>query len=253
MAATFKDHFSPHADRYAQARPTYPAALFDWLASQCDHHALAWDAGCGNGQAACDLAARFARVVATDPSAAQIAAAAPHAGVEYRVEPAEQPSLDDASVDLVTVAQAMHWFEPGAFHSAVHRVLRPGGVIAAWSYGLCHVDAAVDAVFMRLYDDVLGPFWPPERVHVESGYRNLPFPYEPLHAPAFVLLQSWTLPQYLDYLRSWSASQRYQRANGEDSISLMAEAFAAAWGEPTTPRDVRWPLAMRAGRMQRPE
>ena len=248
MGTTFKDHFSQHAADYAQARPTYPAALFDWLAAQCSGHALAWDAGCGNGQAAVDLAERFERVIATDPSATQIAAAVPHPSVDYRVEPAESPTLTDASADLVTVAQAMHWFDVTAFHASVHRVLRPGGLIAAWSYGPCHVDAAIDAVFMRLYEDVLGAFWPPERAHVETGYRDLPFPYEPVPPPSLELIQRWTLPQYLDYLRSWSATQHYLRVHGRDPVSVMTDDFALAWGKPDDARHVRWTLAMRAGR-----
>src|SRR5687767_1259250 len=171
---SFKDHFSGHAGTYAAARPRYPAALFDWLAAQCARHGLAWDAGCGNGQATVALAAHFVRVVGTDPSAAQVAQAEARDNVEYRVEPAEAPSLDDASVDLVTVAQALHWFDLERFHAAVRRVLRPGGLVAAWTYGLSNVDARVDAHFMRLYETILGPYWPAERSHVENGYAHLP-------------------------------------------------------------------------------
>src|SRR5690606_31583471 len=130
---SFHDHFSGHAAGYAQARPTYPEALFDWLAAQCAQRELAWDAGCGNGQAAIALARHFARVIATEPSAEQVAQAPAHPRVEYRVEPAESPSLADASADLVTVAQAMHWFDLDRFHVGVRRVLRPGGLVAVWT------------------------------------------------------------------------------------------------------------------------
>lgn len=246
--SAFKDHFSGHAARYAAARPHYPAVLFEWLAAQAPARRLAWDAGCGNGQAACALAEHFEHVVASDPSQAQIAAALPHPRVDYRVEPAETPSLEPASVDLVTVAQALHWFDLARFHAAVGRVLRPRGVIAVWSYGLTHVDAAVDAVFMQLYDDVLGRYWPPERVHVEQGYRRLPFPYAPIEVPEFVVEHDWTLAQYVDYLRSWSATQRYLQAEGNDPVALLEAAFARAWGASDATRRVRWPLAMRVGR-----
>lgn len=245
----FHDHFSGHAAGYAQARPTYPDDLFDWLATQCAQRDLAWDAGCGNGQAALALAARFAHVVATDPSAEQIAQAPAHARIGYRVEPAEAPTLDDASVDLVTVAQAMHWFDLDRFHAAVRRVLRPDGVIAVWTYGLSNVDREVDAVFRRLYDDVLGAYWPAERRHVENGYAELAFPYAAIAAPSFAMACRWTLAQYLAYLRTWSATQRYVRAMGEDPVQGLAADFADAWGDPAQARYVRWPLGLRVGRV----
>jgi SAM-dependent methyltransferase len=246
----FKDHFSGHAVGYAQARPTYPAAWFDWLAAQCARHDVAWDAGCGNGQASRALAAHFAQVIGTDPSATQIEAAIPQAGIEYRVEPAESPSLPDASVDLVTVAQALHWFDLDAFHAAVARVLRPGGVIAVWTYGLSLVGAAVDAQVRELYDGVLGEYWPPERRHVENAYAELAFPFDALAAPSFEMRCDWTLPQYLDYLRTWSATQRYLRATGDDPVTRFESVLASAWGEPNTVRAVRWPLGTRVGRLR---
>src|SRR4249919_1013204 len=152
----FKDHFSGHAAAYAQARPTYPAELFAWLASQCPRHELVWDAGCGNGQASVALAAHFQRVFASDPSATQIDAAMPHPSVRYSVEPAERCSLPDHCADLVTVAQALHWFDHAAFYAEVRRVLKPGGVIAAWCYERSSVSLAVDAVFTQLYLGELG-------------------------------------------------------------------------------------------------
>ncbi len=245
----FKDHFSGHATHYAQARPTYPEALFDWLAERCQQQALAWDAGCGNGQAALALAERFRRVVATDPSATQIAAALPHPNVEYRVEPAEASSLDPASADLVTIAQALHWLQHERFYAEVCRVARPGAVIAAWCYGLSSVSMPVDAVYHELYENRLGRYWPPERLHIETGYRDLPFPFAALTAPKFAMCLDWTLAQYLAYLRSWSAAQRYQAQTGDDAVTAIAPAMAAAWGDPDQVRTVSWPLSLRVGRV----
>jgi ubiquinone/menaquinone biosynthesis C-methylase UbiE len=246
---SFKDHFSGHAAVYREARPHYPDALFDWLAAAAPGRALAWDAGCGNGQAAVALAARFARVHAGDPSAQQIANADARANIDYRVEPAEQCSLPDASADLVTVAQALHWFDHPRFHAEVRRVLKPGGLVAAWSYADCRVDAAVDAVKDRLYVDLTGPYWLPERDHVESGYRTLPFPFEEFAPPRFELCMHWTLAQFLAYLRSWSASQRYLKATGVDPVALVETDLRAAWGEAATPRAVRWDFHLRCGRV----
>jgi SAM-dependent methyltransferase len=248
VAAAFKDHFSGHAAGYAQARPTYPSALFDWLGMRSPRRELAWDAGCGNGQASVALAAQFQRVVATDPSATQIAAALPHERVTYAVEAAEACSLPDGSVDLVTVAQALHWFDQPRFHAQVARVLRPDGLFAAWSYERCTVLDAVDAVFERLYGPELGAWWPPERAHVEARYATLPFPYDPIAAPELELRCDWTLAQYLAYLRSWSACQRRLKAEGVDAVSLLEPEFAVAWGDPGTVRPVRWALLLKAGR-----
>lgn len=246
---SFKDHFSGHAGAYAAARPRYPSELFAWLATQAPSTRLAWDAGTGNGQAAVALAAHFERVIATEPSAAQVDAAEPHPRVEYRVEPAEAPTLEAASVDLVTVAQAMHWFDLERFHASVKRVLSPRGVIAVWTYGLSLVDAAVDREFMHLYDDVLGAYWPPERRHVENGYAGLAFPYEAIDAPVFAMTCEWTLAQYLAYLRTWSATARYQREHGVDPVADVTSRFEAAWGGADTARTVRWPLRLRVGRV----
>ena len=246
----FADHFSGHAADYAQARPTYPDALFAWLAAQCPRHEAAWDAGCGNGQASVALGARFAVVHATDPSAAQVAAAAPHPHVRYAVEAAEACSLPDASMDLVTVAQALHWFDQAAFHAQVARVLRPDGLFAAWTYERSTVNPVVDAVFAKVYVDELDAWWPPERRHVAAGYATLPFPYEPVAAPTMSLHCDWNLAQYLAYLHSWSACQRRLKAEGFDAVAAYADRFAAAWGDPETVRTVTWPFTIKAGRLR---
>lgn len=245
----FQDHFSGHAADYAAARPTYPPALYAWLAAQCGARTSVWDAGCGNGQAAVALAAYFDHVTATDPSAAQIAQATPHPRVTYRVEAAERCTLAARSVDLVTVAQALHWFDLDAFHAQTRRVLKPGGVIAEWCYGLSRVTPAVDNVFAQLHDSTLRPYWPPERRHIETGYRTLAFPFAVLTPiPTFEMRSDWTLPQYLAYLRSWSASQRHLHASGRDAVDAATPDFTRAWGDPAQRRAVCWPLALRAGR-----
>jgi SAM-dependent methyltransferase len=246
---SFKDHFSGHAGAYHEARPTYPEALYDWLAAQARECDLVWDAGCGNGQASVALARRFARVHATDPSAAQIASAETRANVDYRVEPAEQCSLATASADLVTVAQALHWFDQDRFDAEARRVLKPGGLVAVWSYADCRIAPAIDAVKNRLYVDLTGPYWPAERRYVDEGYRTLPFPFDEFVAPAFDMQADWTLAQFLAYLRSWSATQRYLKANGADPVSLVEADLAREWGDPRQPRRVRWDFNLRAGRV----
>jgi SAM-dependent methyltransferase len=247
--STFKDHFSAHASVYRDARPLYPAELFSELALLAPARTRCWDAGCGNGQASVALAAHFAEVYASDPSAAQIDNATGHPNVRYAVGAAEQCALADASVDLVTIAQALHWLDVPRFHAEARRVLKPGGVIAEWGYAECSVSPEVDAQCRILYDDVLGAYWPPERAHVEAGYATLAFPFRRLPLPPMQMAMRWNLAQYLAYLESWSALQRYRRDRGSDPLAAMADAFAAAWGDPEAIRDVRWQLFVRAGKV----
>ncbi len=246
--AEFKDHFSGHAAIYREARPTYPPELFAWLAQQAPDTTLAWDCGCGNGQATVALAEHFTRVVGTDPSANQIAGAEPAVNVEYRVEPAEHSSLPDGSTSLVTVAQALHWFDFERFYGEVKRVLKRGGIFAAWTYSDCSVDAAIDKIKDRLYIDLTGPYWPPERVHVDAGYKTLPFPFVEQATPEFRMTAQWDMEHFLAYLRSWSATQRYLKARGEDPVTLIEPELRAAWGDSTHMREVRWNFHLRCGR-----
>jgi SAM-dependent methyltransferase len=244
---TFKDHFSGHADRNGAFRPTYPAGLFEYLASLCPSHDLAWDCATGNGQAALALTPHFRSVVATDASERQIAQARPHHKITYSVAPAERTPLPDASVDLVTVAQALHWLDLPSFYAEVRRVSVPGGVIAVWCYQLHTIGPEVDAVVHRLYTEILGDYWPPERRLVEEGYRTLPFPFAEVAPPPFEMVQAWDLPRLLSYLGTWSSSQRYRAQVGTDPIDLIRADMEAAWGGPSQVREVVWPLHLRVG------
>jgi SAM-dependent methyltransferase len=254
----FKDHFSGHADLYAKARPHYPDALFDWVANEVPARDTCWDAGCGNGQASVSLARRFSRVIATDPSASQVGNAVARPNIDYRIEPRNfsargnggyQTSIDDHSVDAITVAQALHWFDLPAFVAEVQRVARPGALFAAWCYANCSVSPAVDAVIAHLYADTLGACWPPERRLVEEGYASLGLPFTPVTAPAFAMQVDWNATQLLAYLTSWSAAQRCRRETGQDAVAASADTLVAAWGKPQHVRPVRWTLAIRAGRV----
>ena len=248
--AGFSDHFGKVAGQYADFRPRYPDALYAWLASQCTAHTLAWDDGCGSGQASVALAQHFAHVRATDPSREQILHAQLCAGVEYDIAAADNSSLPDRSVDLITVAQALHWFDLTSFYEEVRRVGKRGAVIAAWTYGIQHVDdKAVNAAVQHFYADVVGPYWPPERHHVETGYRELEFPFTLIEAPPFAMQQQWTLPQLLGYFRSWSATARYQAANGKDPVDALEGELLPLWGDPEQRRAVHWPLSLLAGRL----
>ena len=240
------DHFSGHAADYARARPTYPPELFRWLGTVAPGRALAWDAGCGNGQASVALAEVFDAVVATDLSPQQLANARPHPRVTYLVGDDHTSHQATASVDLVTVAQAAHWFDMPAFHAEARRVLKPGGVVAIWGYGLTTVSPEIDPQIRHFYAAVVGPFWPPGREHLDNEYRTLPFPLAPVAAPEFAMAVTWDLAAFGDFVGTWSAVQRYRKARGEDPVPALLEALRPLWG--AGPRVVRWPLYLRVGR-----
>lgn len=250
MALTsFKDHFSVVAANYAQYRPRYPRELFDYLRSIVPGAMRVWDCACGSGQATLELAERFAAVVATDASAGQIAEAPPHPRVSWRVAPAEAAGLPDHSVDLLTVAQALHWFDLDRFYAEARRVLAADGVIAVWSYGFHQLgDEAIDREAGHFYHHVVGPYWPPERRLVEEGYRTIPFPFAEVPAPAFVMRTQWALPQLLGYFRSWSATARYLAARGHDPVEALEQKLRPLWGDPAYVREITWPLVLRIGR-----
>ncbi|MFA5529059.1 MAG: class I SAM-dependent methyltransferase [Thiohalomonadaceae bacterium] len=245
---SFKDHFSALATGYASFRPVYPDALYAWLAQQTPGRTLAWDCAAGSGQAAIGLAEHFDQVIATDASAGQIENAYRHARVRYAVAPAEDSGLAARSVDLVSVAQALHWFDLERFYAEVRRVLRPDGLLAVWTYNLFRTDIdALDTLVDHLYGEVLGPWWPSERRLVENGYRDLPFPFTEITVPAFEMRTEWDLAHLLGYLRTWSAVKRYREACGVDPVQAMADALGAASGAHQR-LSVRWPLALRVGR-----
>jgi SAM-dependent methyltransferase len=245
--STFRDHFSGHAQSYAAHRPTYPRALFQWLASIAPDTTCAWDCGTGNGQAAIALTDFFDHVEATDASAPQIAAAEPHDRVRYSAAPAEDSGLATASISLITVAQAAHWFDLPRFWQEVNRVGRPNAVAALWCYGLARIDPAIDAIVDHFYSTTVGPYWPAGREHIESEYRDLLFPFKEIPAPSFAMTASLTSDGFIAYLRTWSAVQRYLADRQNDPLRLIEEELHKAWHEDA--RLVSWPLSMRVGKI----
>jgi SAM-dependent methyltransferase len=247
-AANFSDHYSSVATSYARFRPRYPPALFAWLAENCPRRELAWDCATGNGQAALALAAHFVRVVASDASAAQIACAEAHPRVTRRVALAEAPALPAASVDLVTVAQALHWFDLESFWREVAQVLRPPGLVAIWCYQLFSCSPEVDRVIARFYREIVGAYWPPERAILERGYGDVAFPFAELAPPRLAMEADWTFLHLFGYLGTWSAVRRYLATVGEDPRERIRAELEVAWGAAERQR-LRWPLLVRVGRM----
>ena len=243
------DHFSSVSAAYSAFRPRYPRALFEFLTAVVPRHRLAWDCGAGTGQATVNLAEYFDRVIGTDISAEQIARAPRHEKITWLVCPAESTPLASGSVDLVTVAQALHWFDHARFNAEVRRVGAPSGVIAAWTYGAPRMDGEVGAVLRRAMFDTLGPYWPPERRHVYDEYRSIPFPFERIASPVLSLEEEWSAAQVAGYVRTWSATIKYRAAHVEDPVVAIERELGAVWGDADQLRRIAWPLIVIAGRI----
>lgn len=239
----FKDHFSSHAQAYSTYRPSYPQALYEALAGICEGHDLAWDCATGNGQAALGLAAYFNQVIATDASKKQIDSAAGRRNISYRVAGAENSGLERASVDLITVAQALHWFNHEAFFEEARRVLKPGGILAVWTYNLLEVNEEITALIRRLSEEIVGSYWPPERKYVLDNYRTIKFPFEAAELPAFNMTALWSLDELLGYLATWSSVVYYKADKGHDPLDEILPALSRAWGG-ADKKAINWPLTM---------
>ena len=239
------DRFSDHAADYARYRIDYPGELYDYILAQVPTRQRVWDCATGNGQAAVALANYFDEVDATDLSDKQLANAVRRPNIEYQTAQAEASPFADETFDLVTVGQALHWFDVPAFHQEVKRVLKPNGVIAEWGYGLNQVNAPIDALVRFIYTDIVGPFWDPMRRHIETEYRNLPFDFSQPRRARFVARREWLVEWYMNYLRTWSAVQAFRKKNGYDPIDQFADDLRRHWGP--HPREVRFPIFLRMG------
>lgn len=248
---TLMPDYSPYAGHYALSRPTYPLALFDRLAALVDRHELAWDCATGSGQAARDLAKCFARVVATDVSAEQLQHAPPDPRITYRVGPAERSGIDDACVDLITVASALHWFNLDAFYAEARRVMRPRGILAAWTYHVAHVEPPFDRVLWKFYQDVVAPYFDPGARLVDERYETVTLPGVPVSIEPLHVTVAWNLDQMMRFIGSWSGVRRYVAERGEDPGSLVANELARVWGDPLAVHTITWPLYVRASRLER--
>jgi ubiquinone/menaquinone biosynthesis C-methylase UbiE len=252
----FKDLFSSNSKWYSSSRPKYPRSLFEFLVGLVQHRNLAWDCATGNGQAAVVLSEYFEQVIASDASKEQIENAQPGNNIRYEVFSAERSSLADSSVDLITIAQALHWFDLDDFYKETKRVLRKdsndggAGVIAAWAYGLHSVSPEIDNITHLLYEDILGLYWPKERKIVENKYQDIPFPFQKIDTPVFQIELDWSLSELIGYLYTWSSVQKFIEKNNSDPVKQVYEGLTAAWGDKNTwhKRKVVWPIYMRVGR-----
>jgi SAM-dependent methyltransferase len=248
-SAHSRNWFDEGGRAYSRFRPEYPRQLAAFLASAAPGNELAVDVGCGNGQLTQLLAPYFNRVVGLDPSADQIANAVPNEGIDYRCAPAERLPLPDSCANLITAAQAAHWFDLPAFYREVRRIAAPGAILALVSYGVLKLEPLLDERFQKFYWDEIGPYWPAERKLVDSGYATIEFPFEERAGPALEIRLDWHLSEFLGYLTTWSAVRSAREAGREDLLIAFANDIGQAWGDPNRKRPVSWPINMRIGKV----
>jgi ubiquinone/menaquinone biosynthesis C-methylase UbiE len=246
---TTHDLFGDRADDYARTRPTYPEQLFELLERLVPGTARAWDCGAGSGQTTRSLATRFAQVIATDSSVRQLSRAGAYDRIRWVAAAAEAAPLRDRCVDLITVSAAIHWFDRPRFYDEVRRVARPGAILAVWSYFQTRIEPAIDEVLVRFADQVVGSYWNPGIRLNRHAYRELEFPFERLPWPELYAEGRMRLADLTQYMRTWSASQEWERTRGTDPVAVVREALEHAWGDPETERLVRWPLHGAIGRV----
>lgn len=245
----FIDHFSQLASQYPQYRPGYPAELFEYLAGIAPGRELAWDCGTGSGQAALALVRYFDAVIATDASQEQIANSFPHPRVDYRVELAENTSIERGSVDLITVGTAIHWFDFDSFYAEVRRVGKPGAVLAVWTYYLPVITPELDRILESYYRETLDGYWSDRLKYLDARYATLPFPFQEIEPPEFDIQEDWDLSKLLGFLASWSATPKYIEANGVHPLEVVIDELRAAWGEEEHVHHMRWLIHMRIGKL----
>ncbi|WP_420385892.1 class I SAM-dependent methyltransferase [Roseivirga sp.] len=241
------DRFSKQSDTYRKFRPVYPQELYDFLFSRCETFDHAWDCGTGNGQVAAELAKKFKKVTATDISQKQLNHAEPCPNIQFKVSRAENTDFGNSCFDLITVGQAIHWFDIPAFFGEAERVLKPGGLLAFWGYGLLRVNALIDQLIDHFYTHAVGPLWDFERKHVDSNYESIAFPWQEIDTPKDIgITTTWTIDEFEGYFNSWSAVQNYKEAhNGENPVDQLMNEVGKVWRSGT--QMVSFPIFIKAG------
>ena len=245
-----KDNFSSQSDIYSKFRPSYPGVLFEFLRSFVPDTKNAWDCGTGNGQVAKELANFFDTVYATDISRKQIENAAPNKKIIYSVQQAEKTSFPDNAFDLITVAQAIHWFDFKAFYSEVNRTIKHNGIIAVMGYGLVQTFGQANSIIFDFYKNIIGPFWDRERRYIDENYQTIPFPFDELESIKVDNVVEWTFEQITGYLETWSAVQHYKNKKKQNPLDLIYDDLKKCWG-PSETRTVKFPILLRVGRIKK--
>lgn len=247
----FKDYFSSQSNNYAKYRPTYPPALYDFLLSQVAEKKMAWDCATGSGQVANILGDYFEQVIATDASKAQLVSAIPHKNVQYQQAKAEKTNLATNSINLITVGQAIHWFDFIAFFKEVKRVAKDQAILAFWTYDLFKIDPIIDQIIHDFYWNVIFDYWPKERRYIEDKYETIPMPFKAIQTPDFQIVLNYTLQDVIGYLNTWSGTKQYYKQKEENPVEKISPILSEAWGNLSKAKTVVWPMYVKVGRIQK--
>lgn len=248
ISMTHKDYFSGHSSLYATFRPSYSNDLYDFILSHVKNRRRVWDCATGNGQVATHLASHFDEVYATDISAQQLEHAIQKSNISYTVSPAENTHFPEDHFDLITVGQALHWFNREAFYNEVKRVGKNQAYLAIWGYSMLSINTQVDAIIMDFYNNIVGPFWDNARRLVEQEYSTIDFPFEDVQHNHFSIKVRWTRGQLTGYLQSWSATQQYIKAHGKNPVTEVTAALASSWNDIEV-KDISFPVFLKLGRI----
>ena len=244
-----KDNFSNHASDYAKYRPVYPQELYTYLYSLVRSKSKAWDVATGNGQVAVELAEVFESVLATDLSAKQLEEAPDRKNIQYKIQTAEESFLLEQQFDLITVAQAIHWFDFESFYEQVKAHLKPEGIFAVIGYSVLETEGKLNTVINYFYEEITKKYWDPERSYLDSHYKTIPFPFEEIETPQLEMPVYWTAEDLLNYLNTWSAVKHYEKENGENPVKLIEEQVYNQWGN-SQKRRFDFPLVLRVGKLK---
>ncbi|MCM4169994.1 class I SAM-dependent methyltransferase [Arenibacter sp. TNZ] len=241
------DRFSVQSRTYKEFRPTYPEALYKYIYANCISKVTCWDCGTGNGQVAAVLSDTFDQVFATDISEQQIKHAVPKPNIKYSVQRAEITCFPNQYFDLITVAQALHWFDLPAFNKEVNRLLKPNGLIAIWGYGLLTIDLEIDVIVNHFYQHIIGGYWDKERAYIDLNYSNIPFHFDEIDIQeSFNIETQWTIDQLRGYFNSWSSVQNYKdNNNGHNPVDELINKIAPIWTSKV--KKIVFPIFIRAG------
>lgn len=243
-----QDNFKSGSDQYAQYRPSYPRELFDYLCGLVHTLDQAWDCGTGTGQVAMQLAGKFRKVYASDISLSQIAHASQADNIIYSVQEAERTDFHAAQFDLITVGQAVHWFDFDRFYAEVRRTARSQGMLCLMGYDLIQIDPHINPIIQWFYTEVIGTFWDPQRRYIDEHYQTIPFPFAALKSPKFNQRLTWDRAHLMHYLNTWSAVKHFIREKGFNPLDELERRLKPKWpdGELKT---VTFPILLRVGKV----
>ena len=242
-----KDNFSVQAKAYAQFRPYYPQDMISYIISFVSNKEYALDVATGNGQVAAAIAPYFDKVYGTDISPKQLQNATPGPNLIYKECTAENTDFQNEQFDLITVAQAIHWFKFDEFYAEVRRILRPEGLFAVMGYGLFSTNPETDKILNNFYSNIVGPYWDAERKYLDHNYTTIPFPFKEVEAKNFTNNFTWTFEQLTGYLETWSATQHYIKQNGSNPIDIIHDELKQSWE--ANNKEVTFPLLLRLGKL----